>query len=250
MINKNRFNSLRRIKGILVLLALSTLFSWTAYALEIEIGILKDQEGRTRLELAKTYNFLGRSGRNDMILKNRFISRRHALISEYDGSYYIEDLFSKNKTYLNGRALSPGRRVKLKPGDIVKLTEDGAWFTFEIIKYDVSDADAQRLISLKSKKYTRVKLIMLDSKKQFSLEKDIISIGSAEVNDIVIPEAQVAPRQAIILLKDTPMVEDIRGRKGTKLNNEIVRYGYPKKLKSGDVITIADKVSFSIELFK
>ena len=185
-----------------------------------------------------------------MILKNRFISRRHALISVYGGSYYIEDLFSKNKTYVNGRTLSPGQRIKLEPGDIIKLSEDGAQFTFETIKYDVSDADAQRLISLKSMKYPGVKLIMLDSKKQFSFEKDIITIGSAEVNDIVIFEAEVAPRQAIILLKDTPMVEDIRGRKETKLNNVTVRYGYPKKLKSGDVITISDKVSFSIELLK
>ena len=119
MTNKNRFNNLRRLKGILVLLALSTLFSWTAYALDIEIGILKDQEGRTRLELTKTYNFLGRSGRNDMILKDRVVSRRHALISEYEGSYYIEDLFSRNKTYVNGRTLSPGQRIELKPGDII-----------------------------------------------------------------------------------------------------------------------------------
>jgi pSer/pThr/pTyr-binding forkhead associated (FHA) protein len=91
---------------------------------------------------------------------------------------------------------------------------------------------------------------MLNSKKQFTIEKDTITIGSAKVNDIVISEAEVAPRQTIILLKDTPLVEDIRGRKGTRLNNKIVRYGYPKKLKSGDVITIADKISFSIELLK
>ena len=106
------------------------------------------------------------------------------------------------------------------------------------------------MISLKSKKHAGAKLITLDSKKQFSFEKDIITIGSAKVNDIVISEAETAPRQAIILLKGTPMVEDIGGRKETRLNNEIVRYGYPKKLKSGDVITIADTVSFSIELLK
>ena len=239
-----------RLKGILFMLVLSTFFSWTAYASDIEIGILKDQEGRTRLELTKTYNFLGRSGRNDMILKDRVVSRRHALISEYEGSYYIEDLFSRNKTYVNGRTLSPGQRIELKPGDIIKLAENSVLFTFEINKYDANDADAQRLISLRSKKYTGAKLIMLDSKKQFSFEKDIITIGSAKANDIVISEAEVAPRQTIILLKDTPMVEDIRGRKETRLNDKIVRYGHPKKIKSGDVITIADKVSFSIELLK
>ena len=237
-------------RNILLLLSFFTMFSCIAYASDMEIGILKDQRGHTRLEMVKALNFLGRSHRNDMIFKNIEISRRHALISKDSGAYYIEDLFSKNRTYVNGKPLMPGQRVRLKPGDTIKLTRYGAEFTFEIARYDERDADAKRLISLKSKKYHGAKLTRLDTKKQFSFEKGIITIGASEANDIVIPESGVAPRQTIIILKDTPIVEDLRGRKGTRLNNRIVRYGYPRKLKSGDVITVAGKISFSIELLK
>ena len=239
-----------KIRNIFLVLAFFTMSSCLAYASDIEIGILKDQKGNTRFEMVKALNFLGRSGRNDMIFKNIQISRRHALISEDSGSYYIEDLFSKNKTYVNGNILIPGRRIRLNPGDTIKLTENGSKFTFEIVGYDENDAIAQRLLSLKSKKYPKVNLTRLDTKKQFSFEKDTITIGASEWNDIVVTEAGIEPRQTLIILKDTPIVEDLRGRNGTRLNNKIVRYGSPRRLKSGDIITVSDKISFSIEFLK
>ena len=96
-----------KIKKNLLFLIFLTLISGSVYASDIEIGILKDQKGNISLEMVKPLNFLGRSTRNDMVFKNTQISRRHSLISKDNGSYYIEDLFSKNYTYLNGSALIP-----------------------------------------------------------------------------------------------------------------------------------------------
>ena len=239
-----------KIKKNLLFLIFLTLISGSVYASDIEIGILKDQKGNISLEMVKPLNFLGRSTRNDMVFKNTQISRRHSLISKDNGSYYIEDLFSKNYTYLNGSALIPGQRIRLKPGDTVQLTENGARFTFETVRYNEDNADAQRLISVMAKKYPGINLIRLDTKKQYSFEKDIITIGASEVNDIVVTETGTLPRQAIIVLDGTPAIEELSDRNGIRLNSKVVKYGIPRKLKSGDVITVSDKVSFSVELIK
>jgi hypothetical protein len=49
------------------------------------------------------------------------VSRRHALIEESRGSFYITDLGSVNGTAVNGQRLSPNARAPLPPGARVNL---------------------------------------------------------------------------------------------------------------------------------
>jgi class 3 adenylate cyclase len=51
------------------------------------------------------------------------ISRRHALLSPFRGSFVIEDLNSANGTYLNGRMLSAGEPYPLAPEDRITIGE-------------------------------------------------------------------------------------------------------------------------------
>lgn len=50
------------------------------------------------------------------------ISREHARITCRDGVYYISDLGSTNKTYLNGQLLIPNEETQLNVGDRITLS--------------------------------------------------------------------------------------------------------------------------------
>ncbi len=47
------------------------------------------------------------------------ISRKHAKILWRDGAYFLVDLDSLNKTFLNGVMLEPHQETALEPGDII-----------------------------------------------------------------------------------------------------------------------------------
>lgn len=58
---------------------------------------------------------LGRSSKNDIVIKDNFVSKNHLVIQEGDGHYYIRDLHSANGTFLNGQTLYD--EAELKNGD-------------------------------------------------------------------------------------------------------------------------------------
>jgi phosphoserine phosphatase RsbU/P len=64
---------------------------------------------------------LGRHPACDIVLESGAVSRQHARISNIDGSFYIEDLHSRNGTYVNGN-LIVGRQL-LKQNDEIGLCE-------------------------------------------------------------------------------------------------------------------------------
>jgi pSer/pThr/pTyr-binding forkhead associated (FHA) protein len=66
-------------------------------------------------------------GRDDrlvtLVINDPFISRTHAAIVYEDDQFYLQDLYSKNGTYLNDQRLSSGERSEqpLKDGDRVRF---------------------------------------------------------------------------------------------------------------------------------
>lgn len=108
---------------------------WARYALELRSGPLKRTlfvlEGRTAI---------GRAKENDLYLPHPGVSRHHARIFERGSELLLEDLGSKNGTYLNGtrirepKAVKPQDRIRIgsvklrvvqlgSPEDTVSLTE-------------------------------------------------------------------------------------------------------------------------------
>lgn len=63
------------------------------------------------------------------ITENRTVSRLHATIYTRNGSCFIEDNNSTNRTYINGTPLIPDREIKLKDGDVLKLSNEEFDFT-------------------------------------------------------------------------------------------------------------------------
>lgn len=77
-----------------------------------------------------TYPFIiGKlSSRVDCVIDDKSVSRIHVKISkDEEGDYYIEDMNSKNGTYLNGIQAEPHEKIKVEIGDKIRIA------TFEYI---------------------------------------------------------------------------------------------------------------------
>ncbi|MGF0096219.1 FHA domain-containing protein [Peptoniphilus sp. SGI.035] len=60
---------------------------------------------------------LGRSSRNDVVIKDKFVSKNHLKILDKNQAYYIEDLGSANGTFLNGTKIEPNELIELQNND-------------------------------------------------------------------------------------------------------------------------------------
>ena len=58
-----------------------------------------------------------------IVIPHHAVSRKHALITRSDGQFFIEDLKSRNKTYVNSKEVPPPVRQPLKPDDRIKICD-------------------------------------------------------------------------------------------------------------------------------
>ncbi len=69
------------------------------------LTIIEGNHRGERFELRRAVNVIGREKGCDILLENGAVSRNHAHILESHGTYYIEDLRSRNATYVNDQRL-------------------------------------------------------------------------------------------------------------------------------------------------
>lgn len=69
----------------------------------------------------------GRAKECDIQLLDVMVSRRHFQIEERSGSFYIKDLGSTNKTYLNKNTLDAEQCLKI--GDVIEIGDTALLFT-------------------------------------------------------------------------------------------------------------------------
>lgn len=82
-------------------------------ALEIfERGQTRQFEGRPPFDI-------GRSGDAELSLRDPEVSRRHACFQSRDGVVYVDDLQSRNGTFLNGRRVTEA--IEVREGDAVDV---------------------------------------------------------------------------------------------------------------------------------
>ncbi len=80
------------------------------------------------LAIEKDRTSLGRDPRNDVAIRERVISGFHAaVVRDENGAYWLEDLGSKNGTFLNGE---PVTRERLRDGDVFYLSQCGPEIQF------------------------------------------------------------------------------------------------------------------------
>ena len=83
-----------------------------------KLVLLRDGEIVKRFVLEDRRVLVGRDADNDLPVASEFISRHHAQISFYRGSYWVMDLKSTNGTFVNGKRV---RRRRLTDRDVIAV---------------------------------------------------------------------------------------------------------------------------------
>lgn len=96
-----------------------------------EFGLIDTATGEV-YTLTRDIMIVGKSQTANIVIENRYVSRRHLRITKEDGEYYIEDLGSKNGTFLNGERIIPGEKVQIEIGDTLTLAATN--IIFDVIK--------------------------------------------------------------------------------------------------------------------
>ena len=165
------------------------------------------------------------------------ISRRHARITGFGGVHEIEDLGSTNGTFVNGKRLSLGQRVRLHIGDRIALGYQE--FVYMPLPQDSTTPPS---------KLRRAYLQTMTSGRHFDLPSwGQVIVGRSDpmvgfVPDIDLKDeghaAQLVSRRhvKIIAREGLHYLEDMGSVSGTKLNGKRVSIGERVLLRPGDHI--------------
>jgi len=73
----------------------------------------------TTVQLIKDVTVIGRSAQTDIPLADDNASRRHCQVRKWAGKFLVEDLQSKNGTFVNGAKIS--KEQSLNDGDLIAV---------------------------------------------------------------------------------------------------------------------------------
>lgn len=68
----------------------------------------------------------------DIVIDDAAVQREHARVFKSDTDYIIEGLSTESKTYINGEPLSPGRKIGLKPGDVLEFGSSPSSLAYKV----------------------------------------------------------------------------------------------------------------------
>jgi phosphoserine phosphatase RsbU/P len=106
-----------------------------------------DLDGEHFFTLAADSTCIGRAPGQDLVLKEAYVSRRHALITRQNGHFELVDQNSSHGTFLNGQRVE---RAALKPGDALQFGSlNAATFRF-LLPEGASDSNSSLATDLLS----------------------------------------------------------------------------------------------------
>jgi serine phosphatase RsbU (regulator of sigma subunit)/pSer/pThr/pTyr-binding forkhead associated (FHA) protein len=91
------------------------------------------------IDLTNEETVIGRAPECHIILDPNGVSRRHAKIRRQGGTYYLEDLMSRNKTKVNNREVTSGNDHVLRSGDRINIC-DVEFIFYEAMPNDLAHA--------------------------------------------------------------------------------------------------------------
>lgn len=85
----------------------------------MQLGLEIRERGAHRSMRARPPLEIGRSETAGVALRDSEVSRRHARFATHDGIVYVEDLGSRNGTFLNGRRVTEA--IEVREGDEIDV---------------------------------------------------------------------------------------------------------------------------------
>lgn len=73
--------------------------------------------------LSSDVTFIGRSPDNDIIIDDNAVSRRHLRIARKGKRYFVQDLNSKNGTFVNGERITPKENLEIDIGVSIEISK-------------------------------------------------------------------------------------------------------------------------------
>jgi pSer/pThr/pTyr-binding forkhead associated (FHA) protein len=173
---------------------------------------------------------VGRRGTDCLVIDDPQLSRRHAVLWNQDGTWWIRDEGSLNGTFVNGEAI---RETSLQAGALVNF---GGTIEFRL-EMDSAPVGGKESSDLQSRLFC-LGLEPVAGGRSVFLRRELTIVGRNATADIVLDEPRVSGIHARIERSHgRTSLLDSGSRNGTVVNGETVRRA---ELKPGDEVIFGD----------
>jgi len=194
---------------------------------------------------------IGRKSKNNIVLDEKNVSRKHAVIDKKEDMYVVMDLESTGGTLLNGEKVT---EAEIHTGDVIiignfEIQFDSGLPEDERTVYDANEQtmleDGTALDEDRTKFYEEpeaaLKVIKADSLEgEFTISEDETILGRDEDADITIEDNRVSRHHCSIKLENGAFVlSDLGSSNGTFVNGQKTDI---KTLENGDRIQVGSAV--------
>jgi len=227
-------------------------------------AVAKLKAGDEEFELFEGEVIIGRT-EGDILLRNPYLSRKHAKITVKNGKFFVTDLGSTNGTFVNGRRINPNEEVGIEPSAELKFGELKASITLVMMPEEATEeiaasvaseekapVEGQGSVEPAGLQEVQVSLAEVSSSweivagdKKFPLPFGQVRIGrKPDRNDISFPEDRYVSGEHLLLEVDLEelKVKDLGSTNGTFVNGQRIEPGSFVSLSDGDEITIGKTV--------
>jgi pSer/pThr/pTyr-binding forkhead associated (FHA) protein len=204
--------------------------------------IIETEDGElTVVRVAQDEVTIGRNQSNTICLTEQNVSRQHARVYRENGACYVEDTNSHNGILLNGSPLAG--RAEIRDGDNFQIgdyllglrpPEQGADLVEDTDRIVLPKPEA----AAQAPKPPRLVFVSVGFEgKEVRLEQDVIVIGRANDNDIILEHWSIWPHHARLSRNEQGVysIDDLHGPNSVRIN------GRPEEsieLRAGDIIDL------------
>jgi pSer/pThr/pTyr-binding forkhead associated (FHA) protein/class 3 adenylate cyclase len=195
---------------------------------------------------------IGRTAQNNIVLDEKYISRKHARVSRKQGTYWIEDLKSSIGVEVNGKKIS---KAQLQNGDEIKLgairivfvnPKKEPYYEEATTKMDVTTmvptVGEEVTMAIASQSMYKLAVRKADGGiTEHDIPKEGLILGRSATAGMQLNDPVVSRRHAKITVDaKTIFIEDLGSNNGTCVDNKRLQAEQKVEIKEKQLITIGD----------
>jgi serine phosphatase RsbU (regulator of sigma subunit)/pSer/pThr/pTyr-binding forkhead associated (FHA) protein len=162
------------------------------------LKILKGTNQGTDLPLDGEQILMGRNAECQIVINLPAVSREHAVIKRVQNQFFLEDLKSRNKTYVNEVEVKPAKSILLKHSDKIKICDNVFEFLDKRPLTDLFPREAEEPAASEEESSSTVEATLSHSSKQIletqPAEKLAILLGIAGELTQTFSQDQLLPK--------------------------------------------------------